>query len=74
MSSTFKDALKTTDPLPLRKATAPSDILVALQLISNLAEVDMLRSYGKLILNERLFEALMQFPMKMRKTWLPLLP
>ena len=44
MRTTFKDALKTTDPLPLPKATTPSNILVALQLISDLAEADMLRS------------------------------
>ncbi|KAM3407767.1 hypothetical protein ACQJBY_001244 [Aegilops geniculata] len=74
MRTTFKDALKTTDPLPLRKATTPSEILAALWLIPDLAEADMLRSYGKLILNERLFEALMELPMHMRKTWLLLLP
>ncbi|KAF7081785.1 hypothetical protein CFC21_085690 [Triticum aestivum] len=74
MRTTFKDALKTTDPLPLPKVTTPSEILAALELIPELAEVDMLRSYGKLILNERLFEALMELPMHMRKAWLLLLP
>ncbi|XBI01889.1 hypothetical protein VPH35_130554 [Triticum aestivum] len=74
MRTTFKDALKTTDPLPLPKVTTPSEILAALELIPELAEVDMLHSYGKLILNERLFEALMELPMHMRKAWLLLLP
>ena len=74
MRTTFKDALKTTDPLPLPKVTTPSEILAALELIPELVEVDMLRSYGKLILNERLFEALMELPMHMRKAWLLLLP
>ncbi|KAM3278900.1 hypothetical protein ACQJBY_046286 [Aegilops geniculata] len=74
MRATFKDALKTTDPLPLPKATTPAAILAALQLIPDLAEPDMLRSYGKLILNERLFEALMELPMEMRKAWLLVLP
>ena len=74
MRTTFKDALKTTDPLPLPKVTTPSEILAALELIPELAEVDMLRSYGKLILNERLFEALMELPMHLRKAWLLLLP
>ena len=73
MRTTFKDALKTTDPLPLPKVTTPSEILAALELIPELAEVDMLHSYGKLILNERLFEALMELPMHMRKAWLLLL-
>ncbi|XBJ19698.1 hypothetical protein VPH35_010641 [Triticum aestivum] len=72
--TTFKDALKTTGPLPLPKVTTPSEILDALELIPELAEVDMLRSYRKLILNERLFEALMELPMHMRKAWLLLLP
>jgi len=70
MRTTFKDALKTTGPLPLPKVTTSSEILAAREL----AEVDMLRSYGKLILNERLFETLMELPMHMRKDWLLLLP
>ena len=64
MRTTFKDALKTTYPLPLPKVTTPSEILDALELIPELAEVDMLRSYRKLILNERLFEALMELPIQ----------
>lgn len=44
MRTTFKDALKTTDPLPLPKVTAPSKTLAALELIPELAEADMLRS------------------------------
>uniref|UniRef100_A0A3B6AV81 Uncharacterized protein n=1 Tax=Triticum aestivum TaxID=4565 RepID=A0A3B6AV81_WHEAT len=67
MRTNFKDALKTTEPLPLPKVTTPSEILAALELIPKLAEADMLCSYGKLILNERLFEALMELPMHMRK-------
>uniref|UniRef100_R7W4R9 Myb/SANT-like domain-containing protein n=1 Tax=Aegilops tauschii TaxID=37682 RepID=R7W4R9_AEGTA len=74
MRTTFKDALKTTDPLPLPKVTTPFEILPSLELIPELAEVDMLRSYGKLILYECLFEALMELPMQMRKAWLLLWP
>ncbi|KAE8796804.1 hypothetical protein D1007_28101 [Hordeum vulgare] len=46
MRTTFNDALKTTDPLPLPKATPPSEILAALQLIPNFAQDDMLRLTG----------------------------
>ncbi|KAI5008692.1 hypothetical protein ZWY2020_009740 [Hordeum vulgare] len=74
MRTTFKDDLKTTDPLPFPKATPPSEILAALQLIPDFTQDDMLRSYGKLIMNERLFEALMELPMHMRKNWLLVLP
>ncbi|KAE8820011.1 hypothetical protein D1007_01978 [Hordeum vulgare] len=67
MRTTFRDALKRTDPLPLPKVTTPSEILAALELIPELGESDMLHSYGKMNLNELLFEALMELPMHMRK-------
>lgn len=70
MKSTFRDALKTTDPIPLPKVTSPAEILAALEMIPDLPHIDQLRAYGKLILNERLFEALMQLPMASRKDWL----
>ena len=70
MRTSFHEALKTTDPLPLPKVTPPAEILAALHTIADLAEGDMLRAYGKLIINERLFEALMELPEHLRKTWL----
>ncbi|KAF7007901.1 hypothetical protein CFC21_022785 [Triticum aestivum] len=73
MRTTFKDVLRTTDPVPLPKATT-SEILAVVELIPELAEADMLRSYRKLILNERLPEALIELPMHMRTVWLLLLP
>ncbi|OEL36725.1 hypothetical protein BAE44_0002256 [Dichanthelium oligosanthes] len=73
MKSSFHDALKSTEPLALPHVTPPSEILVALQLIPDLARGDLLQSYGKLILNERLFQALMELPLAMRKEWLLLL-
>lgn len=48
--------------------------LAALEMIQGLSRADMLRSYGKLILNERLFDALMELPMALRKAWLLMLP
>ncbi|OEL29278.1 hypothetical protein BAE44_0009705, partial [Dichanthelium oligosanthes] len=73
MKTSFHDALKSIEPLPLPHITAPSEILAALQVIPDLARCDLLQSYGKLILNERLFQALMELPMAMRKKWLLLL-
>ncbi|OEL23392.1 hypothetical protein BAE44_0015589 [Dichanthelium oligosanthes] len=67
MMSSFDDALKSTKPLPLPHVTLPSEILAALQVIPDLARCDLLQSYGKLILNERLFQALMELPMDMGK-------
>ena len=72
MKTSFNDALKSTEPLPMPQVT-PAEILVALQMIPDLDRCDMLKSYGKLILNERLFQALMELSMDMRKEWLLML-
>jgi len=73
MKTSFKDALKSTEPLPLPHVTPTAEIFAAPQMIPDFARCDMLKSYGKLILNERLFQALMEFPMAMRKEWLLML-
>ncbi|CAO1940484.1 unnamed protein product [Urochloa humidicola] len=73
MKTSFSDALKSTEPLPLPQVTPPAEILATLQMIPDLNRCDMLKSYGKLILNERLFQALMELPMDMRKEWILLL-
>ena len=74
MKKDLVDAFKTTEPIPLPKVTTPAEILDALGLIPDLAEQDMLRCYGKLVLNDRLFQALKELPITMRKTWLLMLP
>ncbi|CAN6314934.1 unnamed protein product [Urochloa humidicola] len=66
MRTSFQDALKSTEP-------PPAQILATLEEIPDLARSDLLRSYGKLILNERLVHALMELPMDMRKEWLLML-
>lgn len=66
-------AVKSTEPLPLPKVTPPAEILAALELIPDLARCDKLRSYGKLILSERLFQALMELPMALKKQFLLML-
>ncbi|OEL27919.1 hypothetical protein BAE44_0011062 [Dichanthelium oligosanthes] len=73
MKTSFHDALKSTESLPLHHVTPPSEILAALQVIPDLARCDLLQSYGKLILNERLFQAFMKLPMAVRKEWLLML-
>ncbi|XBI76160.1 hypothetical protein VPH35_069430 [Triticum aestivum] len=70
MKMSFDDALKTTEPLPMPKVTPPTEILAALKKVPDLEDSDMLRAYGKLIANERLFEALMALPEELRKPWL----
>ncbi|XBI76646.1 hypothetical protein VPH35_069857 [Triticum aestivum] len=67
MKMSFNDALKTTEPLPMPKVTPPTEILAALKKVPDLQDSDMLRAYGKLIVNERLFEALMALPEELRK-------
>jgi hypothetical protein len=74
MRTTFQEALKSTDPIPLPKVTPPSQILDALKLIPNMAHHDLLRAYAKLTVNERLVEALMDLPVEFRKDWLSMLP
>ena len=55
MKTSFKDALESTEPLPLPHVTPTAEIFAALQMIPDFARCDMLKSYGKLILNERLW-------------------
>ena len=62
MKGSFQDALKSLEPLELPKVTPPLEILAALEKIPDLARSDMLRAYGKLILSERLFQALWSCP------------
>ncbi|KAE8786816.1 hypothetical protein D1007_39271 [Hordeum vulgare] len=62
MKMSFDDALKTTEPLPMPKMTPPTEILDALKKVPDLEDSDMLRTYEKSIVNERLFEALMAQP------------
>ncbi|XBI96575.1 hypothetical protein VPH35_032840 [Triticum aestivum] len=73
MKGSFQDAMKSLEPLELPKVTPPLEILAALEKIPDLARLDMLRAYGKLILSERLFQALMELPMEFRKEWLLML-
>ena len=68
MQCSFEDALKSTVTAP--KVTPPAEILDALKKIEGLEAPDVLTAYGKLIVNERLFEALMALPIDMRKPWL----
>ncbi|KAF6981748.1 hypothetical protein CFC21_000206 [Triticum aestivum] len=74
MKKDLVDAFKTTEPIPRPKVTTPAEILDALRLIHDLAEQDMLRCYGMLVLNDRLLQALKELPITMRKTWLLMLP
>jgi hypothetical protein len=74
MRTTFQDALKSTDPIPLPKATPPSEILGVLKLIPDFAHHDLLRAYAKLTVNERLVEALLELPVEFRKDWFLMLP
>ncbi|KAG2633017.1 hypothetical protein PVAP13_2NG226100 [Panicum virgatum] len=67
------DASPDLPPKRQRTVTPPAEILAALQMIPDLDRCNMLKSYGKLILNERLFQALMELPMDMRKEWLLML-
>uniref|UniRef100_A0A453N007 Uncharacterized protein n=1 Tax=Aegilops tauschii subsp. strangulata TaxID=200361 RepID=A0A453N007_AEGTS len=70
MKGSFNDALKSLEPLPLPQVTPPAEILATLEMIPDLARGDILRSYGKLILSERLYQALLELPMNFRKEWL----
>uniref|UniRef100_A0A804Q587 Uncharacterized protein n=2 Tax=Zea mays TaxID=4577 RepID=A0A804Q587_MAIZE len=71
MKASFQEAMQSNAPLELPKKTAPSKILAALQEIPDLPREDMLRSYGMLLSrDDRIFEALMELPMEMRKDWL----
>ncbi|XBI50433.1 hypothetical protein VPH35_113836 [Triticum aestivum] len=68
MKGSFHDALKSLEPLPLPQVSGPR-----LDMIPDLARGDILRSYGKLILTERLYQALLELPMNFRKEWLLML-
>lgn len=71
MKGSFQEAMQSNAPLELPKKIAPSIIYKALQEIPDLAREDMLRSYGMLLSrDDRIFEALMELPMDMRKDWL----
>ncbi|KAF7041534.1 hypothetical protein CFC21_051316 [Triticum aestivum] len=73
MKGSFHDALKSLEPLPLPQVTPPAEILATLEIIPDLARGDILRSYGKMILSERLYQALLELPMNFRKEWLLML-
>jgi hypothetical protein len=74
MRTSFDEVLKTTEPLSIPKVTPPSEILDALQKVPDLEDSDVLKAYGKLIINERLFEAFMALPEKFKKPYLLSLP
>uniref|UniRef100_A0ACD5XP41 Uncharacterized protein n=1 Tax=Avena sativa TaxID=4498 RepID=A0ACD5XP41_AVESA len=74
MSTSFDDAMKATEPLPMPKVTPPAEILVALEKVDGLEESDMITAYAKLIVNERLYEASMSLPKKFKKNYLLTLP
>ena len=73
MKGSFHDALKSLEPLPLPQVTPPAEIIATLEMIPDLACGDILRSYGKLILSERLYQALLELPMNFRKECLLML-
>ncbi|CAM0943674.1 unnamed protein product [Alopecurus aequalis] len=70
IKTTFDSLLKSTEPVELPKVTPPRDILDALKQIPDLSQSDMLRAYGMLNRDDRIFKALMELPMDMRKVWL----
>jgi hypothetical protein len=55
------------------QVTSPSVILATLEAIPDMSQTDKLRAYGKLILSEPLFHALLELPMGVRKEWLLML-
>ncbi|KAI4967501.1 hypothetical protein ZWY2020_025330 [Hordeum vulgare] len=73
MKDSFHDATKSLEPLPMSRVTPPAEILATLEMITQVARADILRSYGKLILRERLYQALLELPMDFRKEWLLML-
>ena len=74
MKTSWSDAMKSMEPLQAPQVTPPSVVLVALEDIQDMSRSDKLRAYGKLILSERLFHALMELPVELRKEWLLMLP
>jgi hypothetical protein len=73
MRTSFDEALKATEPLPMPKVSPPIEIYDALKKL-NFEDSDLLKAYGKLIINERLFEALKALPEEIKKPWLLSLP
>ncbi|KAI5012981.1 hypothetical protein ZWY2020_027935 [Hordeum vulgare] len=67
IKGTFEDALKSLEPPELPKVTFPLEILATNEMVPDMARPNMLRAYGKLILSERLFQALMQLSIEFRK-------
>uniref|UniRef100_A0ACD5VDS5 Uncharacterized protein n=1 Tax=Avena sativa TaxID=4498 RepID=A0ACD5VDS5_AVESA len=72
MSTSYDDAMKATEPLPMPKVTPPTEILAALEKVDGLEESDMITAYAKLIVNESLYEAFMSLPEKFKNYLLTL--
>lgn len=73
MRTSFDEALKATEPIPMPKVTPPTEIYDMLKKL-DLENCDLLKAYGKLTVNERLVEALTALPDDMKKPWLLTLP
>jgi hypothetical protein len=73
LRTSFTEAIKSTEPLPMPEITPPSTILAALEDIHDFSKTDKLRAYGKLVRTERLFHALMELLLEYRKEWLQML-
>ncbi|KAE8804227.1 hypothetical protein D1007_19799 [Hordeum vulgare] len=61
MKGSFHDALKSLEPLPLPQVIPSTEIRKTLEMIPDFSRGGSLRSYGKLILSERLVELPMDF-------------
>jgi len=70
IKASFDSAMKSTEPVELPKATSPREILEALDKIPDLGRDDYLRAYGMMNCDDRIFKALLELPMDMRKDWL----
>jgi len=70
IKASFDSAMKSTEPVELPKATSPREILEALDKIPDLGRDDYLRAYGMMNRDDRIFKALLELPMDMRKDWL----
>ncbi|KAE8811621.1 hypothetical protein D1007_11408 [Hordeum vulgare] len=67
MKGSFHDASKSLEPLSLPQVTPPAEILKTLEMIPDLVRGDILCSYGKLILSDRLYQAFLELPTDFRK-------
>uniref|UniRef100_A0ACD5T919 Uncharacterized protein n=1 Tax=Avena sativa TaxID=4498 RepID=A0ACD5T919_AVESA len=74
MKTSFDEALKTTEPLPMPKVTPPTEILDALKKVQGLGDSDIITAYTKLTANERSFESFMALPENLKKNYLLALP